>query len=154
MAVKAPRKTIAAAVALLVLMPATAQAGNSTVDTTQVFVRDGYGALDQKSYSPDTNSWSDWFNLAGSISAGDAPAAVSWGPGRLDVFVRTAGGVLGHTALTSTAGWSAWESFPGGIASAPAVGAWAAGRLDVFARGPGNELLHKWYDVSGWHAWE
>jgi hypothetical protein len=71
------------------------------------------------------------------------PAAVSWGPGRLDLFVR------GTDASCSTSGttgnrWSGWESLGGRLTSGLAVASWGSGRLDIFVRGADAALWHKW----------
>src|SRR5262245_13368926 len=70
------------------------------------------------------------------------PAAVSWGPGRIDVFVRGSDNALWHKWFENQ--WSGWESLGGSITSAPDVASWGAGRLDVFARGSDNSMMHKY----------
>ena len=64
------------------------------------------------------------------------PAAVSWGPGRIDVFARGTDNALYHKWYDGN--WSGWESLGGMLTSGPAVCSWASGRLDVFARGTDN----------------
>ena len=64
------------------------------------------------------------------------PAAVSWAPGRLDVFARD--GQRGELLQKYfSGGWSRWRGFglaPGGHPiGPPTVASWARGRLDVFA---------------------
>jgi hypothetical protein len=93
-----------------------------------------------------------WEPLAG--SAQGAPAATTWGPGRLDVFVRGSGNDLMHKWYTGS--WSGWEDLgapPGGLGSDPGAVAWSSGRIDVFAAGMDGHLWHKWY-AGGWSGWE
>jgi hypothetical protein len=74
------------------------------------------------------------------------PASITWGLGRLDMFVRGADNSLWHTWYTNR--WSGWASLgapPGGAASEPAAVAWSAGRIDVFVAGADGQLWHKSY---------
>jgi hypothetical protein len=103
-------------------------------------------------------TWSIYLTLStivetvGSGIAGD-PAAVSWAPGRLDIFARGTGGELLHKFFEG--GWGPGglggplEVCGPGIAGDPAAVSWAPGRLDIFARGTGGELLHKFFE-GGW----
>ncbi|HZI08985.1 MAG TPA: M12 family metallopeptidase [Myxococcus sp.] len=95
--------------------------------------------------------WYNWLPLGG--VAVSSPAAVSWGPGRLDVFVRGADSTLMHKWYDNNT-WSAWESLGGCLAHAPAVSSWGAGRLDVFVSNCEGVIYHKWFDANGWSAWE
>jgi hypothetical protein len=97
-------------------------------------------------------NYSGWESL-GSFSQ-SAPAATTWGPGRLDVFVRGRDNGLWHKWYGGM--WMGWEplgSPPGGLTSAPSAVSWASGRIDVFAAGAGGHLWHKWYR-AGWSGWE
>lgn len=83
-----------------------------------------------------------------------SPAAVSWGPNRLDIFGRSAGGELIHKWYDG--GWHNWEKLGGCILGSPSVTSWAPGRLDIFAKGcnsTGPNLMHRWFDGS-WKGWE
>ena len=93
--------------------------------------------------------WSGWESLGGVLTSD--PAAVSWGDGRIDVFVRGTDNALWHKWFND--GWSNWESLGGVLSSGPAVSSWASGRLDVFVRGTDNALWHKWFN-GGWSNWE
>ena len=82
-----------------------------------------------------------------------APAVCSWGPGRLDVFVRGGDGALYHKYFDG--GWSDWENLGGVIAagSGPAAVSWGPGRIDVFIRGTDNKCYRKYFNaVGGWSA--
>ncbi len=87
------------------------------------------------------------------------PAACSWGPERLDVFVRGPGGDLLHKGWDGE-GWSDFESLwmpltrdaePQRLPFLGAVTActWGENRLDVFARALDGHLYHARWD-GGW----
>ena len=102
-----------------------------------------------------------WENLGGQVY-GD-PCVVSWGPDRLDVFVRGPGNNLYHKWWDGNA-WRpdpmGWEFLGGELHSDPAAVAWGPERLDIFVQGPGNKLFHTawfagrwqwpWEDLGGW----
>ncbi len=75
--------------------------------------------------------WSNWYSFGGGL-IGD-PDVSSWGPDRLDVFVRGLDNGLWHRAL-SAAGWSSWQTLGGSLTSGPGSASWGANRIDVFAR--------------------
>ncbi len=82
-----------------------------------------------------------------------APAAASWGPGRIDLFVRnTADGALWSRVWEGNT-WGTWGSLGGSITSRPAAVSWGPNRLDVFARGDDGGLWHNWWE-GGWGGWE
>lgn len=91
----------------------------------------------------------NWENLGGVIIG--SPAAVSWGAGRIDVFVRGTDNALWHKYFNGS--WSGWESLGGYIMSSPTAASWGSGRLDVFAKGSDNSLVHIAYD-GAWTGWE
>src|SRR5207245_2258950 len=69
-------------------------------------------------------------------------AAVSWAPGRLDVFARGTDGALWHQAGDGHSFWG-WESLGGFIIGAPQVVAWGPNRLDIFVRGGARNMYHR-----------
>jgi hypothetical protein len=79
------------------------------------------------------------------------PAAVSWGPGRDDVFVRGVNSDLQH-AYFANGSWSGWESLGGYITSDPTAASRQANIVDVFARGTDAALWSRAY-VNGWYNW-
>lgn len=101
-----------------------------------------------------------WENLGGKIVG--KPAAVAWGPNRLDVFVRGVDNAIYHKAWDGTKwlpGIQDWEFLGGNIAGSPVAVSWAQGRLDIFGRSFDGHLYHKWWsNQSGWGpsktAWE
>ena len=90
-------------------------------------------------------------NLGGELTSG--PAAVSWGPNRIDTFVSGPGNNMYHKWWNGAA-WSGWENLGGELTSGPAVCSWAPNRLDTFVRGPANALWHKWWNGAAWSGWE
>ena len=94
-------------------------------------------------------NWSGWESLGGVLMSD--PAAVSWGPNRIDVFVRGTDNALWHRWFDGD--WSGWESLGGVLTSGPAVASWGSNRLDVFVRGTDNALWHRWFD-GNWSGWE
>lgn len=91
-----------------------------------------------------------WDSLGGIITT--APAAVSWAPGRTDVFARGTDGALYHRfSIAGT--WSIWESLGGGLNDAPAVTSAGPGRLDVVVRGTDDGLWRKSYANGAWSNW-
>jgi hypothetical protein len=92
-----------------------------------------------------------WQPLGGISTA--KPAVSSWGPGRLDIFVRGFDAQLWHI-WTNGNGWSSWEPLGGVLTSGPAVASWGPNRLDVFVRGTDAQLWHLWWDGQRWNGWE
>lgn len=97
-------------------------------------------------------AWGGWSSLGGVLTS--RPAAVSWGPNRLDVFGRGGDGQLWHKWFDGS--WHAWEPLGGTMTTdGPAVASDAAGNLDVFVRRPDNKLGHLTYRAgTGWSAWD
>jgi Repeat of unknown function (DUF346) len=85
------------------------------------------------------------------LASGSGPAASSWAPGRLDVFVRGTDNQLWHKWYA--AGWSGFEALGGTTVDSPAAVSSGNGRIDVFVRGTDNQLWHRWY-ANGWSSWE
>jgi len=80
------------------------------------------------------------------------PSAVSWGTGRLDVFVRGTNSALYHKAYDGAA-FGGWEGLGGLILGNPGAVSWGNRRLDVFVRGTNSLLYHKSYNGSAWSSW-
>jgi hypothetical protein len=102
----------------------------------------------------DNYSWSGrWETLGTGMRSDDYthPAAVSWGPGRDDVFVRGVNNDLQH-AYFANGSWSGWESLGGYITSDPTAASRQANIIDVFASGTDAALWSRAY-VNGWYNW-
>jgi RHS repeat-associated protein len=80
------------------------------------------------------------------------PAAVSWGPNRIDSFAQGTDNAIWHRSFDGTT-WGQWETLGGGLTSSPAASSWGVGRLDVFARGQDNQLWQKTFTNNAWGAW-
>ncbi len=107
--------------------------------------------------SPDSAPSNAVTPAAGLVASG--PEVSSWGPGRLDLFIKGADGALWHKYYDSSVGWQPWSSLgaPTGVtlASDPVAISWGRARIDIFVRGSDNALWHKYYDVNlgGWSTW-
>lgn len=127
--------------------PALASMADGHLD---VFVRGADDALWWRRYVRGSG-WSPWRSLGGTLASG--PAAVSFRPGGVNVFVRSPAGAVWQRALAD-GDWSPWIRVAGGVTSAPAVASWAPGRLDLFARGSDARLWHRVYRTGrGWTGW-
>ena len=80
-------------------------------------------------------------------------SAVSWGPNRLDVFVKGTDNALHHKWWNGSS-WGGFESLGGVLASEPNAVSWGPNRLDVFVKGTDNALHHKWWNGSSWGGFE
>ena len=78
---------------------------------------------------------------------------MSWGPSRLDIFVRGTDNALGHRWYENGT-WYGWESLGGVLTSAPDVSSWGPNRLDVFVRGTDTALWHAWWNGTVWEGYE
>ena len=87
-----------------------------------------------------------------------APTAVSWAPGRLDVFVAGADRALYHKWWDGS-GWhpsqaGRWERLGGAIMGTPLAVSWGPRRLDLFAIGPDRAVYHRFFDGSWSPTWQ
>jgi GH25 family lysozyme M1 (1,4-beta-N-acetylmuramidase) len=101
----------------------------------------------------DGSTFQGYDTLGGLVADGTEPAAVSWGPNRIDVFVCGVDGQLWH-AYWDGASWRGWEPLGGLLTATPAVTSWASGRLDIFVRGADHAMWHRFWDQNGWSGWE
>ena len=97
------------------------------------------------------NSPNNWESLGGNLIL--QPAAVSWGPNRLDIFTVGTDSALWHRWWDGSK-WGGWESLGGALISAPTAVSWAANRIDIFALDKNAALNHKWFDGTSWGGWE
>lgn len=105
-----------------------------------------------------SGSWSTWQQHgapAPGVAAGASPVVASWGPKRLDLFVRGKDGAIWHQPYdTGGAGWYPWESMGGRFVSNPAAVAWDPTRLDLFGVGTNGGISHRsWSSTTGWSGW-
>ncbi|MBI4584556.1 MAG: hypothetical protein HY717_11110, partial [Planctomycetes bacterium] len=99
----------------------------------------------------ETDSWERF-----AISAKHGPAAASWGPGRLALFVVGSDDAVYHKWFQGS--WypsppdkADWERFPAKAQVGPAVASWGWNRLDLFLRGQTTDVYHMWY-YGGWNS--
>ncbi len=87
-----------------------------------------------------------WESLGG-LTTGEI-SAVSWGPGRLDVFVRGTDNIIYHKWYEGSWGPSMtdWESLGGWTDSDVSVVSVGVGKLDLFVRGAAGAIYHKWFN--------
>jgi hypothetical protein len=104
----------------------------------------------------DNYSWTGNWEPVGSLGNGfplqGAPAAVSWGWGRIDFFVRGPTGELRHKYFDNGQWSSDWEFLGGILTSPPVVASMGSGRLTVFTRGIDMNLYSDNF-VPGWAGW-
>ncbi|HEY8547469.1 MAG TPA: S8 family serine peptidase, partial [Acidimicrobiales bacterium] len=102
--------------------------------------------------------WGGWQTLS---PAPSAPAVVSWGEGRSDLFAIDGDGRLVQRWFVSGSGWGpagGWHGLgaPPGVrlVGQPAVASQEPWSLDVFARGSDDALWQRSYRPGkGWSAW-
>jgi hypothetical protein len=84
------------------------------------------------------------------------PAVASWGPGRLDVFVRGSEGQLLQKYFSDIEWYPLWFDLGGTLAAdnRPGAIAGAIHTIDVLVRGTDNSLWQKYYKNSAWSSWE
>jgi hypothetical protein len=129
-------------------------------DRLDMFMRGTDGSVHHRAWAGSPGSWSNWYSIGGDVSG--APAVVSWGSQRLDLFAQ---GQLDrgywHKAWAPNS-WApsttGWQDLGGAFAwGSPVAVSWASGRLDIFGRGTDGQYYHKAYD-NGWHpsqlTWE
>ncbi|MBL9007049.1 MAG: hypothetical protein JNJ46_22520 [Myxococcales bacterium] len=97
-------------------------------------------------------AWSDWMQLDGELAS--APAVVSWGKHRIDVFVRGNDDQMLQKIWRDAHGWGKWIPLGGGLGSAPAAVSWGEDRIDCFCRTKDNHLGHTFWNGSTWSPWE
>ncbi len=91
--------------------------------------------------------------LGGVCAPDSGPAAATWGPGHIDLFVRGGDNAL-HQKVYDNGAWGEWQNLGGVLSSDPAAVSWGPGRIDVFARGADTHLYHRAYFGGAWGSWE
>ena len=127
--------------------------GTTSVDRVLVFTRNSDNTLALLSGTGQSH-WATWRNLGGGILS--APAAVSWAPNRVDVFVRGVDNRLYHNFTDTWRDWApgSYEYLGGSVGASPAATSWGANRLDVFATATNGAVNHLAWTGNAWTAWE
>jgi hypothetical protein len=113
--------------------------------------------------SIDTGRGPNWtgFGTLGAPSGGSAsaPSITSWGPNRLDVFVRGTDDRLYVKSCTANCygdggSWTAWTAFPGGtFRGKPAAVSRGNGLNDIFVHAMDDTLWATWFHSTGMGSW-
>jgi glucose/arabinose dehydrogenase len=112
------------------------------------YVRGGDRRVWYATQSTAGGAWSAFHPIPGAVAS--APAAVSWGGNRVDLFARSLGGQLLH-AYSTGGGYSAWQNLGGSITSAPAAASLGTNRLDVVVRsGNADSLVRRRWNGTTW----
>ena len=114
-----------------------------------VFVRATDGRVWHTTQAVAGGTFGAWQAVPGVVTS--APAAVSWGGSRVDLFARGPAGTLVHTWSTGGA-FAPWGNLGGSIRGAPAAASLASGTLDAVARS-GDALWRIRWDGSRWTSW-
>jgi hypothetical protein len=101
--------------------------------------------------------WAPWEDLSPRLpfryDIQFAPAAVSWGDNRIDVFaVRMGDNHMLHSYWDGQA-WYGWEDMGGVLSASPVAISRGPGRLDVFARGSDAAIYHRGWNGQRWSDW-
>lgn len=145
--------------------PDVASWGEGRLD---VFVRGGDDRIYQLTHEPTTGWAPTWRDLgaptavpAGSVvpiaetRATSSPAAVSWGPGRIDLVVKGPDNHVWHNAYTNGS-WTGWIDDRGGIlGGGPDIASWGQNHLIIVGAAPSGAMYDMVYDASlgGWQPW-
>jgi hypothetical protein len=96
--------------------------------------------------------------MGGNFSS--APAVVSWGPNRLDIFgIGADDGAIKHKYWNGdmwVPGSTEWEDLGGGpFVGNPVASSWGEGRFDIWAAGAEDgQLNHLFWDGAAYQPWE
>jgi hypothetical protein len=122
----------------------------------EVFTTHDDGAV-WHSWSDDNRTW--WTLSLGSppgASICGTPAAVSWAPGRIDVFAQGCDDAVYHIALDQP-GWSPWDNTAGTkpaqypILTSPSAVSASVGTLDAFFYDSNGEIFDVSWDGNRWN---
>ncbi|HEY9601490.1 MAG TPA: hypothetical protein V6C85_07770 [Allocoleopsis sp.] len=88
-----------------------------------------------------------------------APAAVSWGANRIDVFALGIDNYVYHAWGNGSSEWRGWEKLGGPCIHGVAVASRGANSLDLFSIstdtiGTDNHMYHRSWNGSSWSRWE
>ena len=141
------------------------------LDTTEMLAVTANGAnpIDILGRGTDGKIYHTWYDGSSWQPKGDAvkslvddatfiyaPAAVSWGPNRTDVFVIGTDFTLFHQYSDGTTWHTQWDSLGDAqFVDTPTAISWGANRLDIFGIEVGSgALIHTAWDRSYWSKWD
>jgi hypothetical protein len=129
--------------------PAVASRREGSLD---VFVRSLDNRLYYRMYENENWQGPGWTDISAGHSFETGPAAVSWGPDRIDLFAVWNRQVQ-HLYYQGGV-WSSWAENLGGITTdTPAVASCRPGRVDVLVRTADNFMSRRYWQ-GGWKDWE
>jgi hypothetical protein len=116
---------------------------NSNLDTTKYLLHTW----------ADNSVWSgQWEVVASNPAYGwGSPSAVSWGPGRIDLFARGTNNELEHMWYDGS--WHPWESKGGAVFSTPGVTSGGVGSLQILVGNSGGGLSFIQFNNGAWSSW-
>ena len=117
-----------------------------------VFVRSLDNRLFHRRYENEIWKGPAWTDISAGRLFEAAPAAVSWGPDKIDLFAVWNKQVQ-HLYYQSGV-WSSWAENVGGVTlDTPAAASYKAGRVDVLVRTADNFMSRRFWEGS-WKDWE
>jgi hypothetical protein len=132
------------------------------VTQIHVFATDTSNLIKRLVYSDDSRTWtSSWTAVPpwGNAVTNRAPAAVSWGPGRLDVVaIGIDDKQMYHypeqngQPLLGGGGWQPLGMPSGGFTEAPAIASQGPNKLFIVGTGTGGALYFQTW-TNGWSSW-
>jgi hypothetical protein len=121
-----------------------------------VFVRSLFNRIYHRVYENETWQDTHWRDLSDNHNIIVSPAAVSWGPNRIDLFAVWDRQVHHRTYDNGT--WNPWAEFLEGVTdNAPAAASWKVGRVDVLVQTTDRFLARRFWEsgvTNGWTQWE
>lgn len=118
----------------------------------------GFASIGLLHMSADNYSWSGAWEVVDSMPLTNLTqgpvGAVSWGPGRIDVFMEGPNNELEHKWFDNGQWSSGWENLGGILTSPPVIASPRPGLLAVMTRGTDGHLWVIWFDSNiGWSGW-
>lgn len=132
--------------------PAVASWGAGRMDLF-MYGEDDAGSIALLHTWADQYTWSGTWEVLGTGLMQGNPAAVSWGSGRVDVFVRGGGNEMDHKWFDNGQWSSGWENLGGILTSSPGVTSRRGGDLVVFVRNTNNGISDRAFDDGSWGSW-
>lgn len=119
-----------------------------------VFVRSLDNRLFHRTFENEAWQGTNWTDLSDGHTFETSPAAVSWGPDKIDLFAVWNKQVQHRYYQNGT--WSSWAENLGGITDdTPTAASWKSGRVDVLIRTADNFMSRRFWEANvGWKDWE